>query len=209
MSCRVVKLGGSLLDLPDLEFRLREWLARQTPADTLLVVGGGALVDAIRASHGRHNLPEKTAHWLSIRAMGIQAEMMVALLPEAVWLRSAMMFREQSSATGLTGLDPWRFLREDDPRLGSCPLPETWDVTSDSIAARAAEIAGAAELVLLKSALPMAATIAELAQSGYVDRYFPHAARALARLRLVNLRDQDFAEITIQARNDALVPPPR
>ena len=144
-------------------------------------------MDAIREAQGRHNLPEKTAHWLSIRGMAIQAEIMLALLPEAVWLRSAMMFREQSSATGLTVLDPWRFLREEDPRLGSCPLPETWDVTSDSIAARAAQSASAAELVLLKSALPMVATIPELAESGYVDRYFPDAARALARLRLVDL----------------------
>jgi aspartokinase-like uncharacterized kinase len=202
MTCRIVKLGGSLLDLPDVAARLRAWLARQTPADTLLIVGGGALVEEIRHSQSRRGLSDTGAHWLSIRAMAIQAEVVLALLPEARWLESATRLRDVPAAERLMVLDPWRFMREEDPRLARDPLPDTWDVTSDSIAARAAEIARATELVLLKSALPADESIAGMAQTGYVDRYFPRAVPAFARLRLVNLRDERFAETAINA-NDA------
>jgi hypothetical protein len=52
------------------------------------------------------------------------------------------------------------------------------------------------ELVLLKSALPPAgsSTLAELATAGYVDAFFPQAANRLDQVRLINLRDDQFAE---------------
>jgi aspartokinase-like uncharacterized kinase len=195
MTRRVVKLGGSLLDMPDLVPRLRAWLARQTPADTLLVVGGGALSDAIREAHRQHGLPDGVAHWLCVRAMAIQAEMMLALLPEADRLVRVADF--QPTTARLRILDPWHFLREDEPQLAARPLPESWDVTSDSIAARLAELVGADELVLLKSALPTDSTVAQMSQAGYVDRFFPQAASAIARMRFVNLRDGSCADVVI------------
>ena len=45
---RVVKIGGSLLDLPDLSTRLSSWLNRQAPMPTVWIVGGGMAVDALR-----------------------------------------------------------------------------------------------------------------------------------------------------------------
>jgi aspartokinase-like uncharacterized kinase len=203
VALRVVKLGGSLLGLPDLVPRLRSWLARQTPADTVLVVGGGALADAIRAAQCRHNFADSVGHWLCIRAMAIQAEMIAALLPEAD--RLIQVTALQPPAGRLWILDPWQFLREDERRLSSCPLPESWDVTSDSIAARLAEIVHADELVLLKSALPAHPTVAEMAEAGYVDRFFPQAAGAIAPLRFVNLRDSSCAQ-TIIAIDDRVRP---
>ena len=68
-------------------------------------------------------------------------------------------------------------------------LPESWDVTSDSIAAHVAHRLQAAELVLLKStAAPDAASAEVLSAAGYVDAYFPQAAGELF-VRCVNLRD--------------------
>ena len=46
---RVIKLGGSLLEDPHLRSRFAIWLARQIPANNVVVVGGGGLVDALRA----------------------------------------------------------------------------------------------------------------------------------------------------------------
>ncbi|MBI2824981.1 MAG: hypothetical protein HYX69_09885 [Planctomycetia bacterium] len=199
---RVVKLGGSLLDVPGLAGRLRSWLARQEPAETLLIVGGGALADAIREADHHHGLPENVAHWLCIRAMAIQAELVRALLPEAVWLDSVAELAARPVGPRLAITDPWRFLREDEPRALGTRLPESWDVTSDSIAARLAEIVGAAELVLLKSALPSEKSIAELAAAGYVDRFFPQAAAGLECIRYVNFRDAHPPEVLGAATRD-------
>jgi aspartokinase-like uncharacterized kinase len=199
--------------MPQLLPRLREWLARQLPSDTILVVGGGALVEAIRAAHVLRPLPERTAHWLCVRAMGLQADAMLSHMHEAERLVSVADMCEANTAHHggkkmndsvvdsrsevfdvrgdyrLLILDPWNFLHEEEPRLAECALPESWDVTSDSIAARLAELTQADELVLLKSALPMQNTVAALAESGYVDPFFPEAAKKLARIRVVNLRD--------------------
>ena len=60
---RVIKLGGSLLDLPDLGVRLTRFLHELTPQDSsLILVGGGPIVDAVRLSRasleiGRIGLP--------------------------------------------------------------------------------------------------------------------------------------------------------
>ena len=82
---------------------------------------------------------------------------------------------------------------------GICPLPHSWDVTSDSIAARLAVLAGADELVLLKSGLPAGSlTLAQAAETGYVDRYFPVAAAGVPRVRCVNLRADGFPEAVLR-----------
>src|SRR5262249_44601830 len=78
----------------------------------------------------------------------------------------------------------------DDARDHPDVLPVCWDATSDSVAARAAVVLGASELVLLKSV-----TIAEpydwteVARLGVVDPVcFRLLSGALPRVRIVNLR---------------------
>jgi aspartokinase-like uncharacterized kinase len=199
MARRVVKLGGSLLELPYVVGRLRTWIASQVPATTVLVVGGGRLADAIRDAQSLHGFSDSAAHWLCIRAMAIQAEMMRLLMPEAQLISTAAEV-QCNLAPQLKIVDPWRFSCQPGPNP-LISLPESWDVTSDSIAARVAEIIGADELVLLKSALPADSAIAAMSQAGYVDRFFPQAASALARIRFVNLREGRYPE-TLIAQHD-------
>jgi ELWxxDGT repeat protein len=77
----VVKVGGSLFDLPDLGQRLHAWLAAQGHARMLLVPGGGPTADLIRAFDRRYGLGEEAAHWLALRAMALNAWILAALLP--------------------------------------------------------------------------------------------------------------------------------
>ena len=71
-------------------------------------------------------------------------------------------------------------------------------MTSDSIAARLAQVVGARELVLLKSTLPLSASsrlsIAQAVACRLVDDHFPIAASSIQRVRVVNLRDSSFPE---------------
>ncbi len=189
---RVIKLGGSLLAWPELAARLRAWLAVQPPAANILIVGGGALVEKLRELDASQALSSETSHWLAIRVMSITAAVVAGLIPEAT-LVEAMEHLDLSKFSSLQILDAQYFLSQE---YGSAEsLPASWDVTSDSIAARVAEVLHAGELVLLKSSLPTEpANFESLARSGYVDAYFRRAAQTLV-VRCVNLRSPEFAQV--------------
>ena len=192
---RVVKLGGSLLDFDCLVPRLHAWLAGQPPMPGVMLVGGGKLADAIRDAFARHRLGEEAAHWLCIRLLGVTAELVAGLLPEAVLVNRFDELAAERVAKRLAVFEPEQYLRDE----AVDPLPHSWDVTSDSIAARLAARLEAGELVLLKSDLPAGlATLQEAADAGYVDRYFPTVAADLPRIRCVNLRSDGFPEVTLR-----------
>src|SRR5437763_17043375 len=77
---RIVKVGGSLYDLPDLGPRLRAWLG---PTRTLIVPGGGPTVEAIRVLDRVHGLGDEAAHWLALHALSVNARFLARLLPPA------------------------------------------------------------------------------------------------------------------------------
>jgi 5-(aminomethyl)-3-furanmethanol phosphate kinase len=187
---RVIKVGGSLLSWPDLVPAFRRWLSMQPTAANVVVVGGGALVDAIRQLDRQHRLEAEVSHWLSVRAMSLTAELFVSLLGDARLVSRIEDLDRRGVA--LQAVDVESFLRQD--AKNSDGLPCNWDVTSDSIAARAAHTLEARELVLLKSTLPQEATLDLWCQSGIVDPYFPRAAVGLA-VRCVNLRSDRFHEV--------------
>ncbi|MHB8970411.1 MAG: hypothetical protein ACYC3X_12530 [Pirellulaceae bacterium] len=202
--CRVVKVGGSLLELPDLWHILTNWLDRQPLADTLLVVGGGELVEFIRRLDQRFGLGDETAHWLSIQAMSLHGFVLSRLVPDAVWMEGLSDWHSDHKP-----VEPQRrfisaecFLRREEPQLPGVRLPVGWHVTSDSIAARLAEVCQAWELVLLKSTLPLTEgrpiSSQEAVATGLVDRHFPTSAAPLRHVRVVNLRDADFAEASLK-----------
>ena len=196
---RIVKLGGSLLDLRDLAVRLRRWLAAQPPLPTLLLVGGGRLADVVRDYDRLHHLGDEAAHWLAVQTMSLNAALLAALLPEAE-LRSSL----DASPPGHGGplvFDPYDFLRREEPHVPGEPLGRDWGVTSDSIAARLASVCRADELVLLKSAGPPASgDVLAAAAEGYVDASFAHTSRGLPRIRCVDFRDGLFTERELLTR---------
>jgi len=191
---RVVKVGGSLLDLPQLDVALCAWLERQAPARTVLVAGGGVWVEAVRAAQQRHHFPDEDAHWLSVRAMTVTARLLARVVRATLCATSLAESAARLAGERLVVLDPEAFLREEECHLPGPRLPACWDTTSDSIAARLAAALGACELVLLKSRLPTATTRYGTAQEGYVDGFFPRAARPLATVRCVDLRDAAWPE---------------
>jgi hypothetical protein len=68
-------------------------------------------------------------------------------------------------------------------------LPHCWAVTSDSLAARVAGVAGA-RLILLKSvSLPDGSAWQEAARCGIVDEGFPTLVGSLRAVQTVNFRE--------------------
>ena len=196
---RVVKLGGSLLDFDNLRPALNNWLAEvRGPFPIVFLAGGGELADAIRRADARHGLGEEASHWLCIRLLGVTARMLAGMLPETEFVDDfgnlQRRLAEPSAATMV--FDPGPFLATAELHLPGCRLPRTWQVTTDSIAARLAEVL-AADLVLLKSSPPPDAAVdaqdrfryfTELARRDYVDSHFPWAAEAVGKVEMVNLR---------------------
>lgn len=197
-SLRVMKVGGSLFELPDLGRRLGDWLGRQPKGFTILIAGGGTFVEAIREMDRLHGIGEPAAHWLCIDAMGLTAALLKSVLPAATLVDDLAQLRaERQIATSnrrVCVFDPRCFLRNDEPNLPGTRLPASWWVTSDSIAARVAEVLAADELVLLKSRLPSCGSLAETADEGYVDEFLPHFAGRIESVRCVDFRGAGFAE---------------
>jgi aspartokinase-like uncharacterized kinase len=171
----VVKVGGSLFDLPDLKDQLHAWLAGLSGSAVLLVPGGGAAADVIRTLDRRHRLGEERAHWLALRALSLNAQFLAALLPKSEHVRL---------------LDAHAFALADEGQPGA--LPHTWDVTSDAVAARVAVVVRARRLVLLKSVtIPEDMDWAEAGRRGWVDASFAGLLRQAPGslvVQAVNLR---------------------
>ncbi|MFO0879393.1 MAG: hypothetical protein U0840_18760 [Gemmataceae bacterium] len=176
----VIKLGGSLLNLPNLHERLLNFLHALYTSTWLIVPGGGASADVIRDLDRTHHLSE-AAHWLALRACTLNAHLLHHWLPHAPLVSEPVGFRGQGI------LDPFTFCQRDEGQPDA--LPHTWEATSDSVAARVAGLAQA-DLLLLKSiALPPPIDWDEAARAGHVDPLFPHLVRRdRLRVRVINLR---------------------
>jgi aspartokinase-like uncharacterized kinase len=186
----VVKVGGSLHDLPRLGERLRAWLVQLPMRQVLLIPGGGLPADWVRAIDRLDLLGEETAHWLALRALSFTSFALAARLGQADVIEDIEDRYQVWHAGRWPILDLYCFARADDARQDH--LPHSWDVTSDALAAQAALQARIPRLVLLKSvSWAEGGGWAEAARRGIVDAVFPEVlARAGPRLQAsaVNFR---------------------
>jgi hypothetical protein len=124
----IVKVGGSLYNqIPDIIPVIK---ASKRPL--LLIPGGGPFADLVR----RVKVDNDTAHWMAVSAME----------QYGLFIASFGISTTDFIITPLTTTVflPYRYLRLTDP------LPHTWDVTSDTIAAWVAH-ALHLDLLILKS----------------------------------------------------------
>jgi aspartokinase-like uncharacterized kinase len=156
----VVKVGGALLGREgalDIVVPILSRVAER--GDPVLVVpGGGPFADAVRRIDTEHGLSAYASHWMAILALDQYAELLASRIPLSRVVRSAGGALAALATGELPILAPSDWLRSADP------LPHSWDVTSDSIAAWVAGELGAARLVLIKAV--------KSNRPESVDRYF-------------------------------------
>jgi aspartokinase-like uncharacterized kinase len=187
----VVKIGGGLLaDAAWLDRTLAIVQSAAARQRLLVVPGGGPFADAVRQVDRRLALTEHAAHWMAILAMDQHAHLLIERLSGAALVTQPAEIAAAvgSKPSGAAVLAPYRWLRDADP------LPHSWTVTSDSIAAWVAGQTGAARLVLVKP--PGAAT------GNRVDPYFPHALPAGVCAVVVAADQTDALASQLQAVSD-------
>ncbi|MBE7246709.1 MAG: uridylate kinase [Actinomycetospora chiangmaiensis] len=173
----IVKVGGSLEADPHRRRDLLARLADGAHGRCIVVPGGGTFAGAVRAAQAREGFSDTEAHRRALDAMSDAAGIFRGIEPRLV--QTFEPWSEVASATARVW-NPRRL------RAGHPDIPETWDVTSDSLALWLAARMGAECCVLVKSrdAAP-AQDAAALAQDGLVDAAFPaFASRYNGRMEI-------------------------
>lgn len=171
---RVVKVGGSLLLRDDLLEAFAGWLADQSEAETLVIIGGGELIDAIRKLDGVHGGDPAETHWLCVELLETTFQLFSSWVDwESVRTGELLLEKSRSGfKTETPTLISVRAFYDRSVAIDAIPLD--WRTTTDTIAALLAQQTAADELVLLKSCpIDSSASIQQLADLGIVDETLP------------------------------------
>jgi aspartokinase-like uncharacterized kinase len=170
----IVKLGGSL----SRDARLPRWLqmlAELGRGRVVVVPGGAAFADAVRAAQGYWGFDDLTAHNMAVLAMAQTGYQLHAMNPtlQLATRRSeiANVLHKGRAAIWL----PFELQRDKpDGRTN-------WGATSDTIALDLARDLNAERLVVVKScAIDPAHTLAQLGAAGVLDEGFDGRAQGVA-----------------------------
>lgn len=186
---RVVKVGGSLLLRDDLREALSRWIADQSEAETLVIIGGGELIDAIRNLDRVHGSDPVETHWLCVELLETTFRLFSSWFDwECVRTRESLLaaIRSGFKTESPTLISVSAFYNRDDAVDG---VPLDWRTTSDTIAALLAQRTAAEELVLLKSCpVDPSARIRQLVELGIVDEAFPSIESTIHSIRVETLK---------------------
>ncbi len=185
----VVKLGGSLANCEELP-RWLDVIATAGAGKVVLVPGGGPWADEVREAQKREGFDDRAAHRKALRAMEHYGRVLAAMHPGFVVASSIVEIREVLKDGQVPVWMPYEMVVADPS------IPESWDVTSDSLAAWLADKLNSSTLLLVKSfAINVPQTdIEELVRRGWVDRCFTQfTSSAGFQIHIVGQGDQETA----------------
>ena len=137
----VVKIGGSLLGSPELE-RWLEIFVKYSDGNIIIVPGGGIFADAVREAQKLTKISDACAHKLAVLAMDQFGLLLANLNPLLATARTECEIDERTWQHRAIVWLPSHMVFADDS------IPQSWDVTSDSLAAWLAKKLNAKQLVL-------------------------------------------------------------
>jgi dihydroneopterin aldolase len=161
----IIKLGGS----HTFSSTLRDWLdvVVRGAGHVVLVPGGGPFADVVRAAQPQMNFDDRAAHRMALLAMEQYGHALASLDDRLVAAEDDDAIRRTMSTRGVPVWMPYRMASQ------APDIAETWDVTSDSLAAWLAVRLGATRLVLVKQvAVDNPLDLAALSRSGVIDPAF-------------------------------------
>ena len=190
---QIIKIGGSLLGTTSNRSAFKnaeQWLARQTDWINVVIIGGGHTVDHLRRWQRQFNLTEGQAHLNAVQVMSLN----ILKFARASYISTVIEnWNELTNISQHAGENPTTimfdclsFIRDVEPTLGGTPLPSDWSCTSDSIAARIAQLLGADRLTLLKSRTACSDDLRTLRYANYVDQSFPQMAADIKSVTFVD-----------------------
>ncbi len=195
MTVWVVKLGGSLANSEELP-RWLDVISSAGAEKVVLVPGGGPWADEVREAQEREGFDDSVAHRKALRAMEHYGKVLAGLRPNLV---PAAGIAEIHEALGNGQIAVWM---PHEMVVADPSIPESWDVTSDSLAAWLAKQLNVSTLLLVKSLKidgPQP-SIEELVRRGWVDPAFAtFASGGDLRIALLGQGDQKAAERMLTA----------
>jgi 5-(aminomethyl)-3-furanmethanol phosphate kinase len=169
----VVKLGGSVVRSTELAAWLDAIAAARQPI--VVVPGGGALADEVRACQAKLGFGDHAAHRMALLAMD-QLAWAVAGLRQGFAVGATETELRQALDQGQVAVwAPYGLIS------GRTDIEESWRITSDSLALWLAGCMGARSCYLIKTiARPKTARLGavQLARDGVVDAAFPEMLKA-------------------------------
>jgi aspartokinase-like uncharacterized kinase len=139
----VLKIGGSLAENPDSLLTLCEALSGLAKVHKIVIVpGGGEFADRVRELDQRITLSNRTAHQMAVLAMDQYGLLLLDITPNSYAIREIEKLNNTIEGKLQFFLPSQYILCED-------PLENSWDVTSDSIAAHIADRIHVKKLILV------------------------------------------------------------
>ena len=186
----VVKLGGSVVRSSELG----AWLdaIATSPEPVVVVPGGGALADEVRACQTHLGFGDANAHRMALLAMD-QLAWAVAGMRRGFAVGATEAELNDALARGAVAVwAPYALIS------GRSDIEESWRLTSDSLALWLAERIGAKRCYLIKSVARSHSSLAahQLARDGVVDQALPGmlAATRVTAILLGRGDQKAFAE---------------
>ena len=174
----VLKIGGSLSRGPGLPTLCREISALAKRHSVLVVPGGGDFAEQVRESDRRFHLEPAASHRMALLATDQYGYLLNQLIAGS-FLTADLDLACKSAESGRAAM-----LLPSAVVIKENPLPNSWQVTSDTIAAWIAHRAQCRRLILLKSidglrdsdgSLIPEITAGQLSEhTGAVDGYLSH-----------------------------------
>lgn len=197
----VVKLGGSFA----CSAHLGDWIETLTACAgrVVIVPGGGPFADAVRSVQARMGIDDKAAHHMAVLAMEQYGRALVSLDSLLSPADSADAIKRDLTAGRVPVWMPARMV------LAASDIDESWEVSSDSLAAWLTGRIGARRLLLIKHGEfpPGRQCFDDLAAAGVVDKAFPrYLTKSAVAASVLGPSDHHAAMIAIREGAAAGIP---